>query len=140
MLQGLHCLRSGAVTTIAGVPRKKGYQYGTGTWERHFQDGPGNQAQFAYPNGLVLNPQGQLLVCDKENNRVRAVSLTDGKFTVSTLIGNGEERNTDGPAAKCSVMWPKSIVSDAAGNLFISCGLSVRMFTAATGTSVPCIL
>ena len=126
--QGNHCLRcivistsdqfctqsqlilsSGAVSTIAGVPSKEGYN-----------EGLGNLAQFNMPTCLALAPQGQqLLVCDMFNHRLRAISLSDAKFTVSTLIGNGEEKSVDGPAHESSIAYPTFIVSDAAGNLYI---------------------
>ena len=82
-----------------------------------------------------MSLQGRLLVCDNSNHRIRAISLIDAKFTVSTLIGNGESENVDGPADKCSIDRPAFIVSDAAGNLFITTGdLLIRVFIAATGT------
>jgi sugar lactone lactonase YvrE len=96
-----------AVTTISGVPKKSG-----------FNDGPAIESQFSCPCGLCLDVAGNLLVCDRDNNRIRCIDLKNK--IVSTLAGNGENKTVDGPSNNASFDRPTHIVCDSAGNLFVS--------------------
>ncbi len=64
-----------------------------------FRDGPGAQAQFNNPSQLTLDPQGDLLVADSYNMRIRRIALSEPGFPVSTLLGNGNDASADGPMA-----------------------------------------
>ena len=123
---------SGAVTTIAGVPRKGG-----------FKEGDAKQALFNQPCGMCFDPPGlyfirsqpssfpcvgNLLVADKMNHRIRLINLKTNQ--VSTLIGTGEAKDEEGPVATASIRYPQFVVSDAAGNVYIYGGM---MYDAKTG-------
>src|SRR4051794_26248976 len=102
----IHCWIE-SVTTIAGVPDKEG-----------FKDGDCSTALFNEPHGLAFDNEANLLVADANNNRIRLINLKTS--TVSTLVGNGEQKSVDGPALQCSLCLPMFLAPDAAGNLFIS--------------------
>ena len=107
--QCIRCIniKTRAVTTIAGIPKKKG-----------FQDGAANEAMFDQPQGLAFDTDGNLLVCDFNNWRIRRIDLK--KKLVRTVAGNGEYKTVDGSALQASFEQPISIVSDSMGNLIIS--------------------
>ena len=58
-------------------------------------DGPGSQALFQHPLGVVYH-QGRIYVADTYNNKIRAVRPTTGSTT--TLAGTGRPGRSDAPA------------------------------------------
>jgi uncharacterized protein (TIGR03437 family) len=97
----------GVITTIAGT----GADASTGD---------GGQAKNAAitPGAMILDPAGNLLVCDLDGNRVRKI---DNNGMISTIAGGGPALvSGDGQAATAaSVYRPISLALDAAGDLFI---------------------
>jgi len=65
-----------------------------GTGEGGFKDGPLGLAQFYHPTGLLALPNGNLVINDLGNARIRLVDFK--QKTVSTLAGNGETGDRDG--------------------------------------------
>ncbi|PIQ27407.1 hypothetical protein COW36_22665 [bacterium (Candidatus Blackallbacteria) CG17_big_fil_post_rev_8_21_14_2_50_48_46] len=112
---GNHLIRKidvkGNVSTLAGVPKKSG-----------FQDGEAQTALFSSPSGLCLDAQGNLLIADSNNHRIRKLSA-DGK-TVSTLVGSAEKGFLNGPALEARLNSPRDLVADSQGNLYISDGFN----------------
>jgi sugar lactone lactonase YvrE len=80
--------RANKVETIAGVGAPG------------FAEGPGNQALFHTPGALAIDHAGDLLVSDRDNHRLRHVSLHDGSYTVSTLMGTGANGSTEASRAR----------------------------------------
>jgi sugar lactone lactonase YvrE len=80
---------------------------GTGT--AGFADGPAATAQFNNPINLAFDAAGNLLIVDRDNNRLRVLDL--GSNTVSTIGGTGEETvSADGqPAATSPISGPSGI-------------------------------
>jgi sugar lactone lactonase YvrE len=95
---------SGKVTTVAG------------SGVAGFRDGPGSTAQFNFPRGIAIDPQGNLFVADGSNFRIRKIT-PDG--IVSTISGGDREGSTDGDAGTALFEYPNDIVTDGAGNLFV---------------------
>ncbi|MBK9132345.1 MAG: hypothetical protein IPM20_12010 [Gammaproteobacteria bacterium] len=60
---------------------------GTGEFGFSGDGGPANSATFRNPDGLALNADGELLIADATNQRIRRVR-SDG--TIITIAGNGE--------------------------------------------------
>jgi DNA-binding beta-propeller fold protein YncE len=64
-------------------------------------------APFSEPQGLLLLPDGDVLVADSVNHAIRRVRLTDG--TVTTLAGTGSPLRTraevGSPSAELSTPW-----------------------------------
>lgn len=104
-----HCIRKispeGLVTTYAG------------TGLAGYVDGPAATAQFRTPFDVCVDGEGNVYVSDFENQYIRRID-TDG--TVSTVAGNGIAGYVDGPSATAQFNYPRGIVIDATGNLYVS--------------------
>ena len=99
--------------------------------------GPATSARLHAPNGVAVDPDGNLLIADSVNNRVRVVAATSATFygiamtagDIYTVAGNGASgfSGDGGPATGARVFFPSGVVPDA-GNLVISDGSGrVRM-------------
>jgi len=75
-----------------------------GDGERGHRDGAAAQAQFRWPSGLALLPDGRVLVADSSNNRVRVLSADLQQ--VSTVAGDGGVGHQDGAAAQAQFSSP----------------------------------
>ena len=73
-------------------------------------NGPAINAQLSGPNGLALDPAGNLYIFDANNKRIRKVS----NGIITTVAGNG----LNGPVGNGG----SALAMDAAGNLYISDG------------------
>ena len=95
----------GQLTTVAGS--------GSAT----FADGKGNAASFYYPEGVAVSVEGDILVADTYNNRIRRVAL-DG--TVTTLAGSGSSGFTDGPLLSAALYRPGGLVEISKGVIVVA--------------------
>lgn len=101
-------LATAQVTTIAGTAGTSGSQ-----------DGPGTTARFNYPTGLAFDGAGTLYVADNTNHTIRAIALAT--FAVTTVAGTaGSTGSQDGPGTAARFSFPTGLLSDGAGNLYIS--------------------
>ncbi|NIJ55513.1 NHL repeat-containing protein [Dyadobacter arcticus] len=98
---------AGIVTTVAG----------DGTIGS--RNGPGENAQFNYPHGLVVDKAGNIYVADAGNNMIRKIT-PDG--VVSTFAGSGVEGLKNGIGAAAAFSFPADIILDPQGNFYISDG------------------
>jgi len=111
---------NGTITTFAGtgVPGFSG------------DGGPATSAQLNLPYGVAVDNMGTVYVADLGNNRVRKIGANG---SISTVAGNGVLLSTGdgGPAASASLMSPRNVAVDSAGNLYISefAGHRVRKVT-----------
>jgi sugar lactone lactonase YvrE len=97
---------AGVVTTIAGTAGIFG-----------FADGTGPAALFYVPNGIAIDPNGNLYVT-VSNNTIR--KITSGGV-VTTLAGaNSVTGSTDGSGAGALFSGPVGIAADGSGNLFVA--------------------
>ncbi|MEO8368750.1 MAG: hypothetical protein ABI806_06095, partial [Candidatus Solibacter sp.] len=91
---------------------------------------PATDAQLNLPYGLALDAAGNLYVADSGNQRVRRIT-PDGM--ISTVAGTGKRASSpDGlPPLQTSLLAPRNIAADAAGNLYIAEfeGHRVRLLT-----------
>ncbi len=99
---------NGVVSTIAGTPYVLG-----------FEDGPGGLAKFARPYGLTLDLDGNILVADEWNHRIRRI---DAQGIVSTVAGSGVVGSSDGLGANASFNYPWDMTVDSLGNIFVADG------------------
>ena len=106
---------AGVVTTVAGTAGVPGSTDGTA-------------ARFRSPNGITVDPSGNVFVVDTGNRTIRKI---DGSGVVSTVVGvaNGRQGIQLG-ALPGSLDQPTQIASDGAGNLYLVDGNGVLMVTA----------
>lgn len=95
----------GLVTTLAG------------TGFSGAQDGDGSSATFNQPDGLAVDLQGNVYVCDLSNNKIR--KITPAGF-VSTIAGSGQTGDVDGIGTAASFNQPFGIAIDEHGNLYVA--------------------
>ena len=95
---------SGVVTTLAG----------NGT--AGMKDGPGDIAEFDFPDGIAVDKQGNLYVSDGSNFSIRKIT-PDGN--VSTFAGKKTEGSRDGEATVALFQFPGDMVIDGQDNLYV---------------------
>jgi hypothetical protein len=87
-----------------------------GTGSPGYLDGPAEEARFNSPINICFDPEGNLLVSDFGNQRIRKIS-TDGQVT--TIAGTGVAGLLDGPALEAQFNYPRGICMDDSGNIYI---------------------
>ncbi len=99
---------SGTITTIAG-----------GGSAFPGDGGPATSAALNSPDGVGVDTAGNVYIADRQNNRVRKVSL-DG--TITTVAGTGVfgSSGNGGLATSAELEEPSRVAADGAGNLYIS--------------------
>lgn len=93
----------GNVTTIAG-----GVQ--------GFANGTGSAARFYGPAGVALDRQGNIIVADYGNNRIRLISPTG---QVTTIAGGGQYGNQNGVGLNAKFAYPSSVTVDENNNIYV---------------------
>jgi len=86
------------------------------------QVGDGGQAvaaELQQPEGIVVDPVGNIYIADAANDRVRKVTPAG---VISTVAGNGHPgfSGDNGPASAAQLNQPYGLALDAAGNLYIA--------------------
>ena len=97
---------AGVVTTLAG----------DGTPD--FLDGTGVAARFSYPYGLATLANGNIVVADNNNHRIRLITMPSG--VVSTLAGSGNNAFADGTGAAASFYNPYDVALLPNGNIAVA--------------------
>ncbi|MCB9738944.1 MAG: hypothetical protein H6747_06730 [Deltaproteobacteria bacterium] len=96
------------VRTIDIASKKSALLAGNGS--ASYQDGPPTTARFRYPAGLTVADDGDVVVADRDNHRIRRIS---GNGTVSTLAGSGSASFLDGPVATARFKYPYGVAEGA---------------------------
>jgi sugar lactone lactonase YvrE len=111
-----YILRDGIISTLAG----------NGTAGFAGDAGDAKLAQISGPFALSVGPNGNVLIADQNNNRIRNV-VADG--TITTVAGGGTTAALgDGAAATAAfVASPSGLAVDAAGQVFISDRGNIRI-------------
>ena len=99
---------NGVITTVAG----------NGTQGFGGDNGPATSAELYSPDGVAIDPSGNLYIADSGNHRIRKVS----NGVIATVAGNGTRGfgGDNGLAASASLYYPSGVAVDALGNLYIS--------------------
>ena len=89
--------------------------------------GPATAARMREPSDLAFDPDGNLVIADAGNNRVRRVDRKSG--LIETILGTGRPAfKKDGLAGKeTSVGRPTGIAFDAKGNLYVADSFAGRI-------------
>ena len=100
--------QSGTITTTAGN--------GTGNYSG--DGGPATNSQVS-PFGVAVDGVGSLYLADRDNNRVRKVSLGG---TITTIAGTGTKgySGDGGPATSAQLAGPYGVAVDSANNVYIA--------------------
>jgi sugar lactone lactonase YvrE len=132
-----------------GQPMTAGDIYtvaGDGTMGFSGDGGPATVAALGIPEGVSVDPAGNLLIADSFNNRVRVVAAKTGTFyrramtagDIYTVAGDGTQgfAGDGGPATAAEIYAPVGVLRDGAGNLvFTDAGNNrVRVVAESTGT------
>ena len=100
---------SGMITTFAG----NGFGGFGG------DGGPATRANLNYPEGVAVDGQGNVIIADYLNSRIRKVSPSG---TITTIAGTGTQgfSGDGGPAANAELFLPHAVAADNAGNIFFA--------------------
>lgn len=81
--------------------------------------GHASQAQLRQPHSIAFDTNGQLLICDIGNQRVRRVNMET--MLIDTLTGNGTRDATPdhAPLTATPLRGPRSLDTDNAGNAYL---------------------
>lgn len=96
----------GVVSTLAGD--------GTGA----FANGTGTAAKLKNPTGLAIDKDGNLIIADRLNHRLRKITLSDG--AVTSIAGDGVSGYKDGEAGAARFADPYGVAVDGNGNIIIA--------------------
>jgi sugar lactone lactonase YvrE len=83
-----------------------------------YADGPAAEAQFNTPSGIAFDRDGNLLIADTSNNRIRKLSAD--YQTVSTVAGSGVAGFKDGAANDAQFDGPIGIGVDGQGSVYVA--------------------
>ncbi|CAI2718191.1 NHL domain-containing protein [Nitrospina watsonii] len=99
----------GTITTVAG----------TGDADFGGDDGPAIEAPLHFPSDVACDPQGNVLISDRSNSRVRKL---DTQGTITTVVGLGLAGygGDFGLAVDALIKYPFGIHLDDSGNLYIA--------------------
>lgn len=114
-------IQSGQVTTIAGTVFVSGSS-----------DGSGSAATFYHPYGIEMTANGNLLIADEWNCKIRSMTQAG---VVTTIAGSGITGTLDGSALTAQFNYPADITTDTLGNIFVADALNhtIRKISGATG-------
>ncbi len=111
---------AGVITTFAG----------NGTAGFLGDGGAATQAELSFPQGIAFDSNGDLIIADRVNNRLRMVS-PGGNIT--TIAGNGTRSATGngGPATSASVNHPYVVATATTGEIYLieTPGTTVRQIS-----------
>jgi len=93
----------GVVTTLAGSTQG-------------FLDGTGTAARFNFPAGIAMLPDGNIVVADTNNNRIRIVTPAG---VVTTLAGSGTAAYADGTGTAASFSIPIGVAARLDGTIVL---------------------
>jgi mucin-19 len=88
-----------------------------------FSDGTGTNARFYYSQGLAVDNLDNIYVADTSNYRVRKITPSG---SVTTLAGNGQSGFFDGIGTSASFSYPRYLVIDTSGIIYVSDSNSIR--------------
>jgi hypothetical protein len=92
---GSHCIYKITGNTVSILAGNKSVA--------RFRDGTGNEANFNEPTGVVVGRDGNIYVADFNNHCIRKITPAG---VVTTLAGDGNQRNTDGVGREASFNGP----------------------------------
>ncbi len=101
---------TGIITSIAGTGD-------AGYWG---DNGPAAAARLNCPNGVAVDTEGNLLVADSANARIRKIAANTGIITTIAGTGSHGFSGDNGPATAAKLSSPSGVAVDYANNIFIN--------------------
>lgn len=100
---------AGVITTVAG----------NGNFGFAGDGGQASDASLADPTDIFVDGQGNILVADTNNQRIRKI---DGSGVITTIVGDGNAGflGDGGQASDARVNFPTGLFVDTAGNIFFA--------------------
>lgn len=100
---------TGIISTVAG----------DGTYGFNGNNGIATSAQLSNPWSVTLDASGNFYIADGGSSRIRKVNTATGIIT--SVAGNGIQgfSGDNGAATSAQLKYPRSVASDAMGNLYI---------------------
>jgi len=111
----------GALCIIAGAAPARARAAGSSVSTLIGNGTPGfSDQQVNNPYGLIIGPDGTLLFCDLDNQRIRRLNLRTRRTT--TVAGNGQRAyaGDGGGATDAALNMPHEIQMDRAGHVYIA--------------------
>ncbi len=98
-------------------------------------NGLATAAQLNTPKGVAIAPDGDLIVADSHNERIRRVDQPTGVVTTIAGSGNNGYDGDEQPALQAALNTPSAVAAAANGDIYIADTLNyrVRMIDAKTG-------
>jgi RHS repeat-associated protein len=141
----------GQKMTAADIYDVAGSPSGGGSTVYAGDGGPARSAVLNQPDGVTLDPAGDLLIADSVNDVIREVAASNGTQwgqnmtagDIYTIAGNVNadpgENGDDGPATDAGLAEPEGIAVDQYGDLYIPDfgGQELREVTATTVSPFP---
>ena len=103
-------MKTGIISTAAG----------TGVAGYSGDGGPGKKAQLRQPHCVLLDRQGNLLICDLMNHRIRKLHLDTGLIETWAGTGTGAPTPEGAPLAGTPVNGPRTMAITANGDIYLA--------------------
>lgn len=111
-------LKTGIITTVAGSCAVNEVDVCPSGYTP--DGGLATRAVLAEPQGVIVDPFGNIVFSDTENDLVRKIDAKTGKLTtIAGLYGWIGLHNNGGPAINAALQWPTQLAYDNSGNLYI---------------------
>ncbi|HUY22655.1 MAG TPA: DUF6531 domain-containing protein, partial [Acidimicrobiales bacterium] len=145
-----HAIRvvAGSTASFYGVSMTTGDIYtvaGTGTLGYSGDGGAARSAELRYPYSVAVDANGNIVIADTYNDRVRIVAGSTGSFygismtlgDIYTVAGNGTAgySGDGGAATSAELGQPKGVTLDANGNLVVADTFNYRIRVVAETTA-----
>ncbi len=105
---------SGFITTIAGTGTRTG-DAGAPLGD----NGPATSATLFNPSGIVVTSNGEIVVADRDNYRIRKIGA-DGKITTIAGTGTSGVNGNNGPALSAQIGYIGGLGLNSNGDLFLT--------------------
>lgn len=92
---------------------------GTGVAGFSGDGGPAAEARLRHPEWVSVAPDGDLIIADRGNLRVRRVDAVTGRIETIAGTGRATAAGDGGPAVEASLAGPFGVSVDEAGSIFV---------------------